>query len=195
MNAIPIPKRLRKRPLFHGLPIPYIALIKPDGQPDFRVVDENARLAVMRLRRCQLCGEPLGKWCFFLGGTEAAKANMYYEPPTHMDCLLYAMQVCPFIVGRIEHADLEKVQKDIDKSVARYVTKHGGEEGITVHADETFSAVRNPWWVIKKASDWVVARTPQGTILLVPQPVKTTKPLHPETMTAADWQKVKEELL
>jgi hypothetical protein len=57
-----------------------------------------------------LCGEPLGKWFFFTGGTEAAKGNQYFEPAAHLDCLIYAMQVCPFIAGKMEHADLAKVE-------------------------------------------------------------------------------------
>lgn len=192
-DAIPIPRRLRKRPRYKGLPIPFIALIRPDGQPDFRVVDQVTRLRVIADRKCQLCGEPLGKWKFFVGGTEAAKANQYFEPATHLDCLVYAMQVCPFIVGRIEHADLAKVQAQYDRPIARSLTDEG-EVKIQVSADETFSAVRNPWWVIKKAEHWRVLQTPQGTILIFPLAVKQTKPLHPETMTADDWAQVTKEL-
>ena len=105
-----IPKRLRLRPQWRGLPIPYIALIRPDGTPDFRVTDEERRRSVIRNHLCQLCGEPLGKWFFFTGGTEAAKGNQYFEPAAHLDCLIYAMQVCPFIAGKMEHADLAKVE-------------------------------------------------------------------------------------
>ena len=187
---IRIPKRLKVRPQWRGLPIPYIAMINDDGKPDFRVTDEHKRASVIRNRWCQLCGEPLGKYFFFVGGTDAAKHNAYFEPATHLDCLMYAMQVCPFIVGRIEHADVGKIQAEYEGKEAKRVAAGG----VVIEADSTFSTVRNPWWVIKKATDWKLARTKEGTILLVPDVIRATEPLHPETMTAADWKKVMEEL-
>jgi len=180
MNAIPIPRRLRTRPHYRGLPVPYIALIRPDGQPDFRVTDERARLIVIGNRWCQLCGETLGRWMFFVGGTEAAKHNQYFEPAAHLDCLVYAMQVCPFIVGRIEHADPDKI-----------AAKH---EGVGISVIKEVLPVRNPWWVIKKATGYSGLITEGGKLLLTPWAFKETKPLHPETMTADDWKKVIDEL-
>jgi hypothetical protein len=176
-----VPKRLKQRPQWRGLPIPYIALIKPDGQPDFRVTDEQKRRSVMLNRFCQLCGDPLGRWFFFTGGPDCAKANMYFEPAAHLDCLIYAMQVCPFIVGRIEHADTDKIVAD--------------NPGLTVKVDSNFATERNPLWIIKKANAYSYARTSDGTIMLVPTVVKETKPLHPETMTPQDWQRTMEWLL
>lgn len=182
-NAIPIPRRLLKRPRYKGLPIPYIALIRPDdGQPDFRVTDHDKWRNVVLNRRCQLCGEPLGKWVFFVGGTEAAKHNQYFEPAAHLDCLIYAMQVCPFIVGRIEHGDVDKIaakHQDVDIQVIKEVLP-----------------ARNPWWVIKKAAHWSYLVTPDKKMLLRPVAVvKQTEPLHAETMTAADWERVTKELM
>jgi len=182
------PKRLKVRPQWRGLPIPYITMVSVDGTPDFRVTDEQKRMSVIQNVWCQLCGQPLGKWFFFTGGTDAAEANYYFEPAAHLDCLIYAMQVCPFIVGRIEHADIAKVQKDYDTTTGRYAS------GVTVHVDDTFSIVRNPWWIIKKANGWSYAKTKDGTILLHPWVVKQTDALYPETMTAADWKVVMEEL-
>ena len=176
------PKRLKQRPQYRGMAIPYIALIDAvTGQPDFRVTDEQKRASVIRNRWCQLCGEQLGKFFFFVGGPEAAKANQYFEPACHLDCLLYAMQVCPFIVGRSEHADIEKV-----------AAKH---PELTVKADETFSTVRNPLWIIKKANGWSLMKTEQGTILLYPWVVKETPALEPDKMSASDWRAVEKYLL
>ena len=186
--SVRIPKRLKQRPQFRGLPIPYIAYIDAEGKPDFRVTDEAKRISVMKNGLCQLCGDLLGKWMFFVGGTEAAKHNQYFEPACHLDCLIYAMQVCPFIAGKLEHVDIEKVQRDHDESLGRYVTADGG--GMTIKADETFTTIKNPYWVIKKAWGWTYGKTPDGTILLLPKVVKQTPPMHAETMTGADWSKV-----
>jgi hypothetical protein len=181
MNTVKPPKRLKVRPQWRGLPIPYIALIDAQGQPDFRVTDENKRASVIRNRWCQLCGEPLGKWMFFVGGPEAAKANQYFEPAAHLDCLIYAMQVCPFIVGRIEHADVNKI-----------AAKH---EGTGIEVVKEVIPARNPYWVIKKATSYSLLKAQGGNILLYPHAVKETKPLHAESMTPADWRKVMKELL
>jgi len=145
------------------------------------VTDEQKRASVIRNRWCQLCGEPLGKWMFFTGGTEAAKANQYFEPGCHMDCLIYAMQVCPFIVGRIEHAELDKVASS--------------HPDMTVRADDTFSTKRNPLWIIKKATSFSLMKSNDGTILLYPHAVKETPALKPEEMTATDWRQVEKFLL
>jgi hypothetical protein len=190
------PKRLKKRPQWHGMPIPYIALIRPDGEPDFRVTDMDKRNEVMLRRTCQLCGDNLGKWIFFTGGEAAAKANQYFEPAAHLDCLLYAMQVCPFIAGRLEHADLGKIQEEYKNgNIARVGTHPESGVRIQVQVDETYTTVKSPFWVIKKASDWRFLSTPGGTILLYPTGiVHETKALEAEKMSAADWEVVREQL-
>jgi hypothetical protein len=176
MNTIPIPKRLEARPRFHGLPIPYIALIKEDGQPDFRVTDEINRRRVMNDRLCQLCSAPLGKYIFFVGGTEAARHNQYFEPAAHLDCLIYAMQVCPFIVGRIEHADPDKIQKQLG-------------EDIKVHVSQGYTVVKNPYWVIKKARSYSLWPVTANEILIIPMDIiYSTPPLHAETMGSEEWE-------
>src|SRR5262245_62337805 len=154
------PKRMRVRPQYKGLPIPYVALIRDDGQPDFRVTDHHKRASVIKNRWCQLCGEPLGRWCFFVGGPVSAKQNAYFEPACHLDCLVYAMQVCPFIVGTMQHADIEKVQADNPEA--------------KVQVDETYTSVKSDAWVIIKATGWSLVSTQGGTILVRPLVFKPT---------------------
>jgi hypothetical protein len=81
------------------------------------------------------------------------------------------------------------VQQDYTEEVGRIAG------GITIRADDTFSAVRNPLWIIKKADSWRLAKTKDGTVLIIPHVLKETAPLKPEEMTPADWRKVTEELL
>jgi hypothetical protein len=180
LNKIPIPERLEANLRYRGLPIPYIALIKPDGQPDFRVTDVEAWTEVVAFRKCQLCAEPLGKYIFFVGGTEAAKANQYFEPAAHLDCLLYAMQVCPFIVGRIEHADTDKIKSQMP-------------EGIVVQVSQAYTVVKNPYWVIKKATGYDVQKLGEREYLVIPKGVIfQTGPLHAESMNADDWNDIEQ---
>jgi hypothetical protein len=179
---IPIPKHLEGRPRWRGLPIPYIALIKDDGEPDFRVTDEINRRVVMLERRCQLCGEKMGRNLFFVGGTMAAKNNRYFEPQTHLDCVIYAMQVCPFIAGRLEHVDPNEIQKEMDP-------------GVTVYVNSGFTTVKNPWWVIKKALNYRFDIVAPNEILIVPDNIIfQTEPIHAETMTAEEWKEIETEL-
>jgi hypothetical protein len=181
MSNIRIPKRLKQRPQFQGLPIPHVTLIRPDGKPDFRVTNEEARQSVMRFGLCQLCGHGLGKYQFFVGGTASAINNAYYEPACHLDCLIYAMQVCPFIVGKMEHVDSEKIQR--------------ANPTVALQTHDFASPKRNPLWVIVKASNWkivYIGKTP----CCKPDPwIKATVPLMPEKMTPADWKQVFEQLL
>lgn len=185
MKEVPIPKRLQERPRWRGLPIPFIAFIGSNDEPDFRIIDQEKRMYVVIKRLCQLCGDKLGKYIFFVGGPNVAKYNQYFEPPLHLDCLIYAMQVCPFIVGKIvDHADIPKVQ-----------AKHAHEEGLVISADETFKNVRDPEWVIKKATGLDIGQTSQGTILFLPTGVVCQTPdLFPDKMNAEDWEKVYNQL-
>lgn len=182
MTRIPIPKHLEGRPRWRGLPIPYISLIKDDGEPDFRVTNEINRRVVMLERRCQLCGIPLGKYIFFVGGTKAAEHNIYFEPAAHLDCVIYAMQVCPFICGRLEHADPDEIQKD--------------NPDHKVYVNSGFTTERNPYWVIKKALTYEIIPVNPVELLIEPQNVVyQTAPIHAETTTAEQWETIKTELM
>jgi hypothetical protein len=179
---IPIPKYLENNPRWRGLPIPFIALIKDDGEPDFRVTNEINRRVVMLERRCQLCGNKMGRNLFFVGGTMAAKNNRYFEPAAHLECVIYAMQVCPFICGRLEHVDPAEIQKEMDP-------------GIIVYVNSSFTTVKNPWWVIKKALHYQFDIVTPNEILIVPVDViYQTEPLFAEKMTAENWKKIQTEL-
>lgn len=175
------PKRLKQRPHWRGLAIPYIATIRDDGTPDFRVTDHVKRLAVIKWHQCQLCGQQLGKFVFFVGGPVSAKQNAYFEPACHLDCLIHAMQVCPFIIGTMEHADLAKVQ--------------AANPDRTILIDDTYVAAKSETWIIKKATGWTYVTTQGGTLLLHPNVVKETAELRPKTMTIGDWNAVMKELL
>jgi hypothetical protein len=181
MKPIPVPERLQGRPQYHGLPIPYIALIKENGEPDFRVTDEVKRREVMMIGLCQLCGQELGKYFFFMGGPISAENNLYFEPAAHLECVLYAMQVCPFIIGKLEHAEVEKIQADNPE--------------VMVKVDDSYTTIKQSDWVIKKARQFSFVSTPGGTILIRPQMIiYQTQLLYPPKMKPEDWEKLRKEL-
>jgi hypothetical protein len=100
--TIPIPMRMMhlKRDN-RGYPIPAGVLIDAEGQPQFTINDEAARLTFVREDRCAICGGTHTDARWFVGGPRAAfhQAGAYLDPPLHDECAHYALQVCPFLAA------------------------------------------------------------------------------------------------
>ena len=93
-----LPSTLASRPRTSiGLPIPYVAALRPDGTADFTVIDAERALGAARSRRCALCGAGLGYWLAFLGGPQSARTRTFVDGPAHEDCLLAAVRLCPYL--------------------------------------------------------------------------------------------------
>ena len=55
----PLPKHRLGRPRDdRGYPIPYTVLIRPDGKPDFRIIDQEKARDAGQARRCALVRDP-----------------------------------------------------------------------------------------------------------------------------------------
>ncbi|MFJ6380161.1 hypothetical protein ACIQI7_09190 [Kitasatospora sp. NPDC092039] len=93
-----LPPGLAQRPrdLRRGLPIPVVNE-RPDGCPDFAVLNGAMALKMAGLHRCSLCGRPLEGPAAFLGGPVSAKSGHYSDPPMHEDCAEAALTLCPHI--------------------------------------------------------------------------------------------------
>jgi hypothetical protein len=104
------PPRLARRPQFHGLPVPATAYVSPENVPDFRVTDPRKWEHVAKKSLCGLCGEPRGKVLWFIGGPKCVTYGLFYDPPMHLECLLYALQVCPFLAMAKTFASIEAVK-------------------------------------------------------------------------------------
>lgn len=96
---VPIPVKLRQRPKWHGLPIPFTTFIGPDGQPDFKVNDIQAVHSCLMRKLCGLCGQPLKKPIVVIGGDLCAENRVFIDPPMHEGCALYACKVCPYLAN------------------------------------------------------------------------------------------------
>lgn len=100
---IPLPARIARLALDHrGYPVPwFVALV--DGQPDHRIVD-NAKFApAVKEQRCWICGDTLGRFLSFALGPMCTITRTVSEPPSHLDCLCYAVQACPFLARPHAH--------------------------------------------------------------------------------------------
>lgn len=66
---------------------------------DFRITDsDKAGLSVSK-KACWICGNPFETSRYaMVGDAMSATIRIYKEPPCHVECAEYAMQVCPFIL-------------------------------------------------------------------------------------------------
>lgn len=101
---------------------------------DFRVVDgKKARMAIEK-KACWICGKPFDIALYALVASPvSAIVLMTREPPCHIECAEYAMQVCPFILypkskrrvaGLSEKETLEHLNKNLD---VKYDAENPGE--------------------------------------------------------------------
>ena len=92
-----MPERMRRLPISdEGYPIPYFVPFI-DGKPEFRGMDADKLGLCVHLKRCWLCGQPLGVHLTFPIGPMCAVNRNISEPPSHHDCALYGVRACPFL--------------------------------------------------------------------------------------------------
>jgi hypothetical protein len=116
---VPIPEKLKGRPIYKGFPIPFTVYINKDGVPDFRVVDEKNRMQCMENELCSLCGQPLVKPYVFIGGPKSTENRTYVDGPMHEECALYATKVCSYLVDPDYH------QRSLDSSKEKLLREGG----------------------------------------------------------------------
>jgi len=92
-----IPPRLRARPRYQGLPVPFTAFVDREGVPHFRQVSAVNHRRAMAERLCGLCGAPLEWWVVFHVGPACLKERLVFTAGAHEDCARYALTVCPFL--------------------------------------------------------------------------------------------------
>lgn len=92
-----------------GYPIPVMVFRDKTGRPHFTINEEGIRFLLIMDEKCSICGQPLLKLRWFVGGPGSAfhEHGTYMDPPLHRDCMHYAMRVCPWLAaprysGRID---------------------------------------------------------------------------------------------
>lgn len=70
-----------------------------DSEPDFRIIRDDGIRHALREKICWLCGKPAGRFTAFVIGPMCAVNRVTAEPGSHLDCALYAAQVCPFLAN------------------------------------------------------------------------------------------------
>lgn len=101
LASIPMPARIEKLSRDkRGYPIPRFIdrrADKPDGEPDFRVMNPLFMMSCMTHGLCWICGDRMGKYGTFSVGPMCCVTLTTPEPPSHLECARYAVQVCPFL--------------------------------------------------------------------------------------------------
>jgi hypothetical protein len=93
-----VPVRLAGRPRDRrGYVIPFVTHIDAAGEAQFKIMDDAKSKRCLEHRLCALCGSPLGRHIFFIGGDLCVVNGIFYDPPMHRDCAEYAMRACPHI--------------------------------------------------------------------------------------------------
>jgi hypothetical protein len=92
-----LPARMRHLSIDErGYPVPYfVAWI--DGKPDHRVMDGEKLPGAIKHGLCWQCGQQLGKYKSFCIGPMCSITRTIAEPPSHLECLRFAVQACPWM--------------------------------------------------------------------------------------------------
>lgn len=96
-----IPNRLLALPVERGYPVPWFVAKVGEGY-DFRCIDYQKMKPAIEKKLCWICGQKLGACLAFGIGPMCAINRTIAEPPSHRDCMEWAMTVCPFLIQRQE---------------------------------------------------------------------------------------------
>jgi len=121
-TSIPIPARMSHLKVDpRGYAIPYGVVIDRDGTVHFAINDERVRISSIESNLCSLCGKPLLRGRWFVGGPLAAfhPYGAFIDPPMHYECSHYALQVCPYLAA-------PRYVKEIGKTKAEAADFGGG---------------------------------------------------------------------
>jgi hypothetical protein len=143
---IEVPDRMRKLKISdEGYPVPWF-VPWVDGKPEFRGMDSEKFKTAVRLKRCWLCGEQLGKFMVFVIGPMCSVNRVSAEPPCHRSCAEYAARACPFLSQpkmRRNETDAPWDQVAENKRVAGIMIKRN--PGVTLlWATEKYTVFRTP---------------------------------------------------
>jgi hypothetical protein len=101
--AIEIPKIMRTLERDErGYPIPFIVQRDLKGLPVFTVNDDRVVLTCVKKRLCSICGKRLQESWFVSGSRSFLSVRgAFVDPPVHLECAEYALQVCPFLAAPV----------------------------------------------------------------------------------------------
>lgn len=96
---VDVPSAMKLRPTDHrGFPVPWFVTRKDgDGRWDFVNVDGARADEAVRLGKCWVSGQKLGRFRAFCIGPMCAINRTAGDPPMRKDIALWSVKVCPFM--------------------------------------------------------------------------------------------------
>lgn len=96
--SVPIPKRIQSLPIdpTWKLPVPWFVQWV-DGKACFPVMDGQKWGRAVRHKLCWICGQPMNGTMAFVVGPMCLVNMTSAEPPSDVNCAIYAAQACPFL--------------------------------------------------------------------------------------------------
>lgn len=140
-SEVPIPEFMK------SLPSTEKGYLKPwfVKDNDFRVVDGDKATLAASKQKCWICGNDFKPNEFaMVGDAVAAMVRFCKEPPCHVECATYALQVCPFLLypnAKRRVAGLEEeqtLQHSNRESKVEITEDNPGEYFLVVVRDFTF---------------------------------------------------------
>lgn len=108
---VPVPARMKSLPIDPkwNLPVPWFVQWI-DGKPCFPVMDAQKWREAVKYKRCWCCGKPMGAVMAFVIGPMCGINRTSAEPPSDVNCAVYAAQACPFLSRpKMKRMDLKDV--------------------------------------------------------------------------------------
>jgi len=149
-----LPKDPRGLPIFYSIRPP---IYTPGQVVDFRVLNvDNSRRAMLE-HRCGVCGQPI-KDFWFIGGPMCLANRIFGDPPMHLACARYAMEVCPYL----------------SRSTAEYNFKRAPTAAAL--ADPSAVLDRPPYMILLRTPGYQVLNRHPQTKQLLPKPLVRINP-------------------
>lgn len=113
---VPMPAAIAALPKTEqGYPVPFINFVSEKGIPDLRVTDAMKVLRAVQEKLCGICGQKLGYWVVFVGGSVSIENRAFSDPAMHEECVRYAIQVCPYLaIKGFRHTPHVKLATELD---------------------------------------------------------------------------------
>lgn len=131
-----IPDRLKRFPLWRGLPIFYTVSRDEHGDPMWKSLDSRRQMEASAKNLCHLCGQRLSVPQYWIcGPLEVRDKIVSSNGPMHEECARFAIAACPFLSNPHyeSRTDLSKLD-GFDSPEVQKVMKEHGVEGKRVRA-------------------------------------------------------------
>ena len=108
-----------------GYPVPwFVATVK--GEPDFRVIGPGKLNAAYNKNLCWICGQPRGTRHAFVIGPMCAVNRVSSEPPSHLDCAIFAAKACPFLTRPQQKRNTKDMPDEAQDPAGLYISRNPG---------------------------------------------------------------------